>query len=65
MSKSLTIEPALHGGYVVLGASDYGDRRQSLFAGALTDVMEFVRARLADDAAAVAALGDSEVRMAA
>lgn len=40
-----TIQAAKHGGYVVIGSSDYGDGRSALFAGSLEQVLEFVRSQ--------------------
>lgn len=49
--SALTIAPAEHGGFVVWSEASYGDRahyaRPMLFAGSLTDCLEFVRSQLA------------------
>lgn len=42
-ASHLTIQAAKHGGYVVVGNTDYGELRSALFAGSLADVLEFVR----------------------
>jgi hypothetical protein len=46
-AESLNITPAKHGGFIVLGSSDYGADRSPLFAGTLVECLEFMRAKLA------------------
>lgn len=66
--NGLSITPAEHGGYVVFSGagdsfSERGYARAMLFAGSLTDAMEFMRKTLAEQAETRASA--QEVRMAA
>lgn len=51
--NGLTISPADHGGYVVWSDPRFSERdfaRSMLFAGSLTDALEFMRKTLAEQA---------------
>lgn len=43
---TLTIEAAAEGGFIAMGASDYGDRARPLFAGTLKEVLAYAEKRL-------------------
>lgn len=43
---AITIEAAADGGFMALGASEYGDRARPLFAGSLKEVLDYAEKRL-------------------
>ena len=43
---AITIEAAADGGFMALGASEYGDRARPLFAGSLNEVIDYAEKRL-------------------
>jgi hypothetical protein len=63
--NGLTITPADHGGYVVWSDARFGDERHypraMLFAGSLTDALDFMRKTLAEQAEARAAVPEGRL----
>lgn len=49
-APQLTIYPAVHGGFVVMEERERGMFSPFMFAGSLTDSLEYMRSRLAEPA---------------
>lgn len=46
VTELITIQAAIHGGYVVYASGDYGDSTAPLFAGSMDGALEFIRSYL-------------------